>query len=80
MADRTSAAVFGQIYAMLAEDPSDDHRALALRIWDLGGEFDFSPYQMYVDGALAKLGLYRRVPDSECPEEAIDEYGPEKSK
>lgn len=57
MADRTSAAAFGEIFSLLAANPKKN-KALAKKILALTDNFDFSPYQMDCDPALKKLGLY----------------------
>ena len=57
MADRTSAGIFGQIFELLAEDPTEDHKALALRVYDMTRGYDFNDYQMNADEALETLGL-----------------------
>lgn len=38
-------------------------------MWDLTGNYDFSPYQIGEDDALVKLGLARRGVDPEHPDE-----------
>ena len=57
MADRTSAHLFGTIFRLLAENPTEEHIAIAKEIWPLAWEYDFSTYQMDADEALEKLGL-----------------------
>jgi len=57
MADRTAAALFGQLFALLAEDKPQDPKAIALDFWKQSRDYDFSHYQMYCDEALQKLGL-----------------------
>lgn len=59
MADRTSADVFGVIFALLASGKGKAQIAKAL--WKESFRFDFSPEQMGVDRALKKLGLAREV-------------------
>lgn len=78
MADRSSAALFAEIFKMLASnEPTSNPKALALRFWDMRREYDFSPYQMYCDEALEALGLLRRGVDPEYPEEGeTNIYGP----
>ena len=65
MADRTSARIFAMVFEHLAEEASDRDKAMAKRLWALTGEFDFSPYQMYCDEALEKLGLAERGGDGD---------------
>ncbi len=69
MADRTSARLFGKIYEMLAENPSDEHKAMAKAIWPLQWEYDFSEYQMDADNALVTLGLAKLGIDPKYPDE-----------
>ncbi|RJQ25725.1 hypothetical protein C4577_05005 [Candidatus Parcubacteria bacterium] len=77
MADRTSAAIFGDIFNMLASDEPIDKKQMALKVWEMSGEYDFTPYQMYCDDALIELGLARKGVDPECPEDGFAiQYGP----
>lgn len=69
MADRTSASLFAEIFRMLACDEPPDRKALAKKFWDESANYDFSPYQLYCDDALIKLGLARRGVDPEFPED-----------
>ena len=60
MADRTSAEVFGRVFKLLAESPTDDRKALAARLYAMASDYDFMDYQMDdtvpgVDDALALL-------------------------
>jgi hypothetical protein len=57
MADRTSAEIFGNIFEILAKNPSEEHKAMALEIWPLSTAYDFNNYQMEADEALLKLDL-----------------------
>ena len=61
MADRTSAALFGEIFQWLAEIPNDE-RALefASRLYERTQHYDFLAYQMDADDALLALGLARK--------------------
>lgn len=69
MADRTAAALFSEVFVMLAEDPvTERDLERARKFWNLKRGYDFSPYQMYCDDALMKLGLAKRGPDPEEPE------------
>jgi hypothetical protein len=63
MADRTSASLFATFFEMLAKDPTDEHKAMARKLWPMRREYDFSEYQMYCDEALKRLGLARRRKD-----------------
>lgn len=60
MADRTSARIFGRLFAMLAEEPDARSQALGRRVWMLAAEYDLSPNQMGCNEALFALGLARR--------------------
>jgi hypothetical protein len=57
MADRTSAALFADIFKKLASDPTPQHVAWARELWPRMGDYPFRPYQMYCDDALLALGL-----------------------
>lgn len=70
MADRSSAEIFGEIFHMLAEvkrghpvDVSD----LAFKFWEKSRDYDFSPYQMYIDEDLFELGYAVRAVDPAYP-------------
>lgn len=65
MADRTSAALFGKLFQLLARNPTEEHKEIAAEMFDLTGEYDFSNYQMYADEACEKLGLCRIPSDPE---------------
>lgn len=69
MADRTSAEVFGIIFELLAENPTDEHKAIAKRIYKYTRNYDFNDYQMDVDESLIKLGLAIKAIDPEYPED-----------
>ena len=69
MADRTSAALLGQIFKLLAENPTDEHKRIAQKIWGFSDYYDFSPYQMDADEACYKLGIARRGIHPEYPED-----------
>ncbi len=60
MADRTTAGLFATIFTLLAETPTDEHKAMAAKLWPLTRQYDFSPYQMYCDDALISLGVAHR--------------------
>jgi hypothetical protein len=62
MADRQSAALFGQIFEHCAEFPSDPNKEFARKMWEQIGDFDFDYYQLGCDEALIKLGLARASP------------------
>lgn len=69
MADRTSARLFGEIFQLLAENPTEENKLIALKIYDKAGEYDFSWYQMDADESLVTLGLAKRGIDPDYPEE-----------
>jgi hypothetical protein len=62
MTDRKSAALFGDIFDMLAENPTEEHKAIAKRIWEMRNDYDFSDLQMCCDLSLVKLGLATETP------------------
>lgn len=57
MADRTSAEIFGNMFQMLAEDPSDANKTMARRLMGTTRQYDFNHYQMDADEALTTLGV-----------------------
>lgn len=59
MSDRTSAAIFGEIFGVLADElPAGEKRdALAKRFWLMSQDYDFNEYQMECDEVLLELGL-----------------------
>jgi len=69
MADRTSASVFGIVFSLLAENPTDEHKEMAKRIFNKTKYYDFSPDQMDVDEHLLKLGLAKMGIDLDYPED-----------
>lgn len=69
MADRTSAGLFGNIFNLLAENPTQENKVIASKIYPMRKEYDLSDYQMYCDESLIKLGLARMGYDPEYPEE-----------
>ena len=75
MSDRTSASIFGEIFEMLAEKPTKEHKKIAKRIFEKINNDDFNYYQMGADEALITLGLAHRGPDLECGGETIVYYG-----
>jgi len=68
MADRTSASIFGEIFGMLAKNPTLEHREMARQIFQMSKQYDFSEYQMYADEACLVLGIARRGISLDCPE------------
>ncbi len=71
MSDRTSAALFGEIFTLLyaakTAKKKIDYDSLAKHFWDkaISGEYDFNPYQMDSDTALIHFGLARKAKDEE---------------
>jgi hypothetical protein len=63
MSDRTSAEIFAIIFTELAKNPTDEHKAIAKKIWRKRTQYDFSDYQIGCDDALVKLGLAVKVDD-----------------
>ena len=59
MADRTSAEIFGRIFALLADakDGDPDPVLIARDIYGMTWDYDFSPGQMEADSALIALGF-----------------------
>lgn len=60
MADRTSAALFADVFEMLAADGRFDRASLANYFYEQSRGYDFSWQQMGCDEALKKLGLLHR--------------------
>jgi hypothetical protein len=80
MADRTSAALFGMLFKLLAEEPTADRKLMARRVWCMKheGGYDFSDRQMESDAALMALGLARKGINPDYPEDGeVVLYGPE---
>ncbi len=81
MSDRSGAYLFSVMFEFLASDdmlqtmPVQANK-MARKLWGMMGDHDFSPYQMYCDEALGKLGLARRVPDEYNPGYTTTKYGP----
>jgi len=77
MADRTSAGIFGLVFKLLAKNPTEEHKAIALKLWKESQYCDFSDDQMDADAALKKLGLARKRVSKEYPEDGpVWHYGP----
>ena len=57
MADRSSAEVFGVIFDILAENPTKDHKDIALRLWNKSMYYEFNEDQMDCDKSLVSLDL-----------------------
>lgn len=69
MADRTTAELFRTIFELLAKNPTEENKKIALRIWPLRSEYDFSNYQMDADASLVILGLAKMEIDKQYPED-----------
>ncbi len=69
MADRTSARLFGEIFELLAENPTDEHKAIAKKIFAKTNDYDFSYYQMDADESLIALGIARKGIDPKYPQD-----------
>lgn len=69
MADRTSAGLFGKIFELLAKNPTEEHKKIALEIWPLQSDYDFNQYQMYADDSLKTLGLAKLGVDPRYPQD-----------
>ena len=69
MTDRTSAHTFAQIFRLLAEDPTDEHKRLAREIWKFSAECDFCGLDMRADDACLALGVARVGIDPDYPED-----------
>lgn len=79
MADRTAAELFGTLFELIDEHVLEPRRTeLALKFWRQQRQYDFSPYQMEIDGTLLRLGLARRGVDPDYPNDGeVMLYGPE---
>ncbi len=79
MADRSSAAIFGDVFTLLAKelDPGPKRDKLARHFWKESRNYDFNEYQMGCDEALFTLGLARKGVDPDYPEDGETTiYGP----
>ncbi|EYF02635.1 hypothetical protein [Chondromyces apiculatus] len=78
MSDRSCAEIFGRVFNILAEKPTEDHKQVARKVWAECEACGFTPDQMYADDALATLGLARVGEDPRHPEHGdVWFYGPE---
>ena len=57
MSDRTSAEIYGEVFKLLASDPTEQHKKWTLKLWKASFEYDFAPYQLYCDKELKELDL-----------------------
>lgn len=69
MADRTSARIFGSMFKILAENPSEDHKEVARVLHRLAQDCDFTYEQMDADEACIALGIAYRGIDPRYPED-----------
>lgn len=63
MSDRTSAAIFGELFVMFAEDAMPTDREYARKVWAMTWEYDFSFEQMECNEELVRLELASAVVD-----------------
>lgn len=78
MSDHSSAEIFGTMFAKLARNPTDEHKALAAELFKFSQNFDFSEEQMGVDRELKILGLARKGTDPRFQQDGkVWIYGPE---
>lgn len=63
MADRTSAEIFGTIFAYLAQTPDERAKTFARALFYMSQGYDFSECQMECDDALVTLGLAKKLDD-----------------
>ena len=74
MADRTSAAVFRDLFTWLAEqEPTEERRRVALKLWTVTETHDFMYEDLGCDEALSALGLARMTEVGNS--ERMVEYG-----
>jgi len=57
MSDHDSPVIFGEVFELLASDPTDQHIKWAKKLWKLSFQYDFSADDMHIDKALMKLDL-----------------------
>jgi len=78
VSDHHSPPIFAWIFEHLAKNPTEENKKAALEAWHLMFDFDFWYGDMHCDKALEKLGLARKKPSKEYPEEGERWfYGPE---
>ncbi len=53
---------------MLAEDPTEEHKVMAKRIYQMTKEYDFDSYQMGAGEPCVELGIARKGIDPRYPE------------
>lgn len=59
MADRRSAHIFGEVFKLLAESPTE-HKCIAGKIFEMTTDYDFNAYQMDADDACLVLGVAQK--------------------
>ena len=70
MSDRTSAEIFGEVFAYLAKGPIDERaKKFAAKMWKDQWNYDFDPRQMGCDDELIALGLAKKGIDPDYPDE-----------
>lgn len=69
MTDKNSAQLYGILFEVLAEDPTEENKALAKIFFDQSDAYAFTHDQMDVDEALITLGLAKREIDPDFPDE-----------
>ena len=57
MSNRHGAYLLAEVFAALAENPCDEHRRIAARIWHAAEDQDIDPVEMQCPAALTALGL-----------------------
>jgi hypothetical protein len=84
MADRTNAELYGRLFETLADPVDLEHgdgwqpgaddevTQLALRLFAMTRGYDFLPYQMGCDDALARLGLASALPSAPSNRRFVD--------
>jgi hypothetical protein len=76
MGDSTSASMFRRVFLDLADGIADapamvaeERKRIASMLWSETSRLDFADHELECDWALVALGLARRVPDPEYPDE-----------
>lgn len=59
MANMEAARGYGKIFALLAANPTAEHKALAWQIFELSKSLDFTPGDMEAEAACLVLGIAR---------------------
>jgi hypothetical protein len=74
MGDNTSCEIYGKIFKRLAKMPTAEVKALARVFLYDSLAYDFGTSEMDADADLVKLGLCRRVHDTDNPGEKKSLY------